>query len=107
MDECEPLNLGCGLESGKGVAAPDYPAAVGWFRRAAESGHGPAAINLSDMYAAGRGGDSHVCLACNAHNRYRGAYIGTIGYLHVGLAYNACQFKETCRPSFLELNGVT
>jgi len=46
--------LGCHLDEGQGVAAPDYPAAAGWFRRAAESGHKTAANNLSNMYFLGR-----------------------------------------------------
>ena len=48
-------NLGCYLEEGKGVAAPDYPAAAGWYRRAADAGHGAAAQALCTMYQVGRG----------------------------------------------------
>jgi len=48
-------SLGCALDKGEGVAAPDYPAAAGWFRRAAEAGNSDAATNLSAMYAVGRG----------------------------------------------------
>jgi hypothetical protein len=47
--------LGCCLDWGKGVAAPDYPAAVDWYRRAASAGDPSAAVNLSHMYAVGRG----------------------------------------------------
>ena len=66
MDECEPLrqgrrgwsadsefNVGCNLEGG---AAPDYPAAADWYRRAANAGHGSAAVNLSGMYTIGHAG---------------------------------------------------
>jgi len=48
-------HLGCCLDSGEGVAAPDYPAAAGWYRRAADAGDGDAAHNLCTMYAVGRG----------------------------------------------------
>ena len=54
MDECKPLNLGCALDSGVGMA-PDYPAAADWYRRAADAGHGDAAANLGSMYGVGRG----------------------------------------------------
>jgi len=47
--------LGCFLDNGEGVAAQDYPAAAGWYRRAAQAGHGDAANNLSTMYIDGRG----------------------------------------------------
>jgi len=47
--------LGCYLDTGEGVAAPDHPAAADWFRRAAELGSGEAAYNLRSMYAVGRG----------------------------------------------------
>jgi len=40
---------------GEGVAAPDYPAAADWYRRAADAGIGQAAANLSNMYRLGRG----------------------------------------------------
>jgi TPR repeat protein len=43
------------LEEGEGVAAPDYPAAAEWYRRAADGGIGGAALNLATMYAVGRG----------------------------------------------------
>jgi len=48
-------NLGAALDMGKGVAAPDYPAAAGWFRRAAVAGRGDSAVNLCHMDAVGRG----------------------------------------------------
>ena len=38
-----------------GVAAPDYPAAADWYRRASDAGHGGAAYNLGSMYTVGRG----------------------------------------------------
>jgi TPR repeat protein len=47
--------LGCCLDEGKGVAAPDYPAAADWYRRAAEAGDENGANNLSNMYTVGRG----------------------------------------------------
>ena len=46
--------LGCSLEEGEGVAAPDYPAAADWYRRAADAGDAQAANNLSTMYTLGR-----------------------------------------------------
>ena len=49
------FSLGCSLDTGEGVAAPDYPAAAGWVRRAADAGSGDAAHKLSQMYALGRG----------------------------------------------------
>jgi len=49
------LSLGCSLDEGRGVAAPDLLAAADWFRRAAEAGVGDAAVNLSQMYSLGRG----------------------------------------------------
>ena len=48
-------DLACSLDSAEGVAAPDYPAAAGWYRRAADAGHAAAASNLSVMYTLGRG----------------------------------------------------
>jgi TPR repeat protein len=36
------FSLACCLNQGEGVAAPDPPAAMGWFRRAADAGHGGA-----------------------------------------------------------------
>ena len=50
------FDLGCSLEEGEGVAAPDHPAAADWFRRAADAGDGKAAKNLSHMYTLGREG---------------------------------------------------
>ena len=47
--------LGASLEGMEGVAAPDYPAAAVWYRRAADLGDGMAANNLSSMYTFGRG----------------------------------------------------
>ena len=41
------FSLGCSFEAGEGMAAPDYPAAVSWYRRAAEAGNGMAANNLA------------------------------------------------------------
>ena len=49
------FNLGCCLDQGEGVAAPDYLAAADWYRRAADGGVGGAALNLATMYAVGRG----------------------------------------------------
>jgi len=49
------FSVGCRLDKGEGVAAPDYLAAADWYRRAADGGHGVAAANLSDMYFVGRG----------------------------------------------------
>ena len=49
------FSLGCCLDEGKGMAAPDHPAAAGWYRRAADAGSGGAASNLAAMYAVGRG----------------------------------------------------
>jgi len=43
------------LDAGEGVAAPDYPAAADWYRRAAVAGDGDAAFNLAGMYAVGCG----------------------------------------------------
>jgi TPR repeat protein len=55
VDECKPLNLGCCLDSGQGVAAPDFLAAADWFKRAADAGDGDAAYNLRNLYTNGRG----------------------------------------------------
>jgi len=49
------FSLGVMLEEGLGVAAPDYPAAAGWYRRAADAGVGEAAVNLCSLYTLGRG----------------------------------------------------
>ena len=48
--------LGLCLDRGGGVAAPDCLAAADWYRRAADGGDAEAAVNLSLMYAVGRGG---------------------------------------------------
>jgi TPR repeat protein len=48
-------HLGCCLDAGQGVAAPDHPAAADWYRRAADAGSAEAAVNLSDMFSVGRG----------------------------------------------------
>ena len=50
------FNLAHRLTSGEGVAAPDYPAAADWLRRAADAGHVKAAYNLCNIYTLGRGG---------------------------------------------------
>jgi len=57
------FNLGLCLDKGQGVAAPDYPAAADWYRRAAEADHGGAANNLSNMYTLGRGRAWQIMLA--------------------------------------------
>jgi hypothetical protein len=49
------FNLGVCLDTGEGVAAPDYPAAAGWYKRAADAGDAEAANNLCTMYQVGRG----------------------------------------------------
>jgi hypothetical protein len=49
--------LGCCLDRGQGGAAPDYPAAEGWYKRAADAGVGDAAQNLSNMYSVGSPAD--------------------------------------------------
>ena len=56
-------NLGCRLEKGEGVAAPDYLEAAGWYRRAADAGNGGAAKNISNMYTLGRGWAWQMILA--------------------------------------------
>jgi len=53
------FNFAVSLDRGDGVAAPDYPAAAGWYRRAADAGDGHAAHNLSCMYMVGRGRGGH------------------------------------------------
>jgi len=73
------FDLGCSLDKGEGVAAPDYPAAADWYRRASEACHGSAANNLSNMYLVGRGWACPVVPAT----------------------------PPQYRPSLLELNGVT
>jgi TPR repeat protein len=47
------------LDQGEGLAAPDYPAAADWYRRAADAGVAEAANNLGAMYAVGRGKGGH------------------------------------------------
>ena len=47
--------LGVCLDEGRGVVAPDCPAAADWYRRAADAGDWGAAVNLSLMYSLGRG----------------------------------------------------
>ena len=51
------FSLGVCLDTGKGVAAPDYPAAAGWYRRSADAGVlvWESALFLTDMYSVGRG----------------------------------------------------
>jgi TPR repeat protein len=50
------FNLGVCLDQGEGLAAPDHPAAAGWYKRAAGAGDAAAASALSNMYILGRGG---------------------------------------------------
>ena len=47
--------LGCTLDKGEGIAAPDYPAAAVWYKRVADAGDAASANNLSSMYMVGRG----------------------------------------------------
>ena len=54
------FHLGVMLDSEEGVGVdegvtPDYPAAAGWCRRAANAGNGNAAHNLFTLYSIGRG----------------------------------------------------
>jgi len=49
------FHFGCCLDKGVGGAAPDYPAAASWYKRAADAGDADAAANLSIMYEVGRG----------------------------------------------------
>jgi len=57
------FNLGVCIRDGEqGVVAPDYPTAADWFRRAADAGHGEAAMCLSSMYILGRGRPRRLCL---------------------------------------------
>jgi len=49
------FSLGLCFDKGDGMAAPDYPAAASWYRRAADTGHWGGASNLSSMYRFGRG----------------------------------------------------
>jgi hypothetical protein len=55
-DDWKKFSLGCCFDQGQGMAAPDYPAAADWYRRAAEADDGEAANNLASMYFVGRGG---------------------------------------------------
>ena len=48
-------NLGRCLDTGEGVAAVDFPAALEWYGRAADAGDSTAAVNLCSMYTLGRG----------------------------------------------------
>jgi TPR repeat protein len=48
------------------VAAPDYPAAAVWYRRAADAGEGDAAHNLCTMYTVGRGRAWQIMLATSS-----------------------------------------
>ena len=52
--------LGYCLDKGKGVAAPECPAAADWYKHAADAGVGDAANNLCIMYTLGRGGAWHI-----------------------------------------------
>jgi TPR repeat protein len=62
------FGLGSHLDGGvEGVMAPDYPAAVDWYRRAADAGHGSAANNLAAMYQVGRGRVWQIMPACLIH----------------------------------------
>jgi TPR repeat protein len=56
--------LGCCLDEGSGLAAPDYPAAADWYWRAAEAGDENGANNLSNMYTVGRGGARQIMPFC-------------------------------------------
>jgi TPR repeat protein len=48
------FRLGFCLDSGEGVAAPDFPAAAAWYRLAADAGNRDAACNLCALYTVGR-----------------------------------------------------
>jgi len=48
------FTVGLCLDKGNGVAAPDYPAAASWYRRAADVDDGAGAVNLFE-YSVGRG----------------------------------------------------
>jgi hypothetical protein len=56
------FNLGCSLDEGQGVPAPDYLAAADWYRRAAEAGVGEAANNLSNITPSAAVGPGRQCL---------------------------------------------
>jgi TPR repeat protein len=51
------------LDEEDDAAAPDYPAAAGWYRRAADDGHAGAAFNLSRMFTLGLGWAWQMALA--------------------------------------------
>jgi hypothetical protein len=53
-------DLGCSLDTGEGLPAPDYLAAADWYRRAAEAGNAGSANNLSNMYTLGLGRVWHI-----------------------------------------------
>jgi TPR repeat protein len=59
-------NLGVGLDSGEGVAAPDSKAAAGWFKRAADAGVGEAASCLCRKYTIGSGRAFHIMTATSS-----------------------------------------
>jgi len=59
-------NFACGLPEGKGMAAPDYVAAAGWYKRAADGGDAKAANNLSHMYQLGCGKVWQIMLATSS-----------------------------------------
>ena len=59
-------NVGSSLDEGRGVAAPDGPAAVVWYSRAADAGVAEAALNLSRMYNLGRGWAWHIMPATSS-----------------------------------------
>ena len=63
---CE-FSLGVTLDKGEGVAAPDTPAAAGWYRLAADTGHAGAASNLCRLYTLGRGWAWQVLAATSFH----------------------------------------
>jgi TPR repeat protein len=49
------FNIGVLLERGEAAEAPDYRAAAGWYRRAANAGDAASAFNLCTLYTVGRG----------------------------------------------------
>jgi TPR repeat protein len=55
------FNLGRVLDTTEGMGAPDYPAVLDWYRRAADTGDGDAAHNLCTMLAAA--GPGRKCLS--------------------------------------------
>ena len=74
------FNLAVSLDAGEGVAAPDYPAAADWYRRAADADPAGAANNLAGSTISAAAGLGRWCLPRHL--------------LHL-------------RPSFLELNSIT